>query len=298
MKTKRNILVAFLLNLAFAAFELVGGMVTGSVAIISDALHDLGDAAGIGIAYFMERKSAGEADERYTFGYGRYSVLGGAITMLILLLGSVAVIANAAARLASPTPIHYDGMIVFAVVGVAVNLLAAFVTREGDSINQKAVNLHMLEDVLGWAVVLVGATVMRFTDLAVLDPLMSIGVAVFILIHAGKGLWQATQVFLEKAPESVDVRCVADAVAKTQGVADVHHMHLWTIDGHEVAATMHIVAEGEPSQVKAAVKQTLAQLGIVHATLELETATEHCCDHICRLGRETAHEHCHHHHHH
>ena len=176
MKTERNILIAFILNLAFSIFEFVGGIVTGSVAIMSDAVHDIGDAASIGVSYFFEKKSE------------RYSLIGAFITTLTLLIGSSITIYNAIRRLFAPTEIHYEGMIVFAIVGVCINLCAAFVTREGDSLNQKAVNLHMLEDVLGWIVVLVGAIVMRFTDFSLLDPIMSIGVSAFILINAIRNL--------------------------------------------------------------------------------------------------------------
>ena len=183
MKTQKNILAAFVLNLAFAVFEFVGGALTGSVAVLSDALHDLGDAASIGVSYVLERKSMRRPDERYTYGYLRYSVLGSVVTTVVLLVGSLLVVYHAVRRIIDPVPIHYDGMILMAVLGVCVNAAAAWFTREGDSLNQKAVNLHMLEDVLGWAVVLVGAVVMRFTDLTVIDPLMSIGVAVFILLQ-------------------------------------------------------------------------------------------------------------------
>ena len=176
MKTERNILIAFILNLAFSIFEFVGGIISGSVAIMSDAVHDIGDAASIGVSYFLEKK--GE----------KYSIIGAFITTFTLLIGSIVTICNAIGRLMEPAKINYDGMIVFAIVGVCVNLCAAFVTREGDSLNQKAVNLHMLEDVLGWIVVLVGAVVMRFTDFILLDPIMSIGVSAFILINAIRNL--------------------------------------------------------------------------------------------------------------
>ena len=180
MKTEKNILFAFILNLAFSIFEFFGGIFTGSIAILSDAVHDIGDATSIGIAFLLEKKSKRHPDEKYTYGYARYSLLGGVITTVILLLGSTMVVYNAVKRIINPVEIHYNGMILFAIVGVLVNFVAAFLTREGDSLNQKAVNLHMLEDVLGWAVVLVGAIVMRFTDFSLLDPILSIGVALFI----------------------------------------------------------------------------------------------------------------------
>jgi cobalt-zinc-cadmium efflux system protein len=177
MKTEKNILIAFVLNFAFSIFEFVGGIFTGSVAIISDAIHDIGDAASIGISYFLEKKSKQQPDAEYTYGYARYSVLGSLITTLILLVGSAVVIYNAIGRIIAPTEINYGGMILFAVVGVCVNFGAAFLTRDGHSLNQKAVNLHMLEDVLGWVVVLVGAVV------CLLDLLFNFGLdQVFSLV--------------------------------------------------------------------------------------------------------------------
>ena len=115
MRTEKNILVAFVLNLLFSIFEFVGGIFTGSVAIISDAIHDIGDALSIGISYFLEKKSKKQPDDVYTYGYARYSVIGSVITTLILLFGSVMVIYNAILRIINPVPINYNGMILFAV---------------------------------------------------------------------------------------------------------------------------------------------------------------------------------------
>lgn len=296
MKTEKNILVAFLLNLAFSLFEFIGGAVTGSVAILSDAVHDIGDAASIGISYFLERKSKQQPDEVYTYGYARYSVVGSLITTLILVVGSVLVMVNAVERIFQPVPIDYNGMILFAVVGVAVNFCAAWFTREGGSMNQKAVNLHMLEDVLGWAVVLVGAVVMRFTDISILDPLLSLGVAGFILVNAGSNLKQILELFLEKIPHGLQIREIREHLCAIEGVVDVHHIHLWSMDGHSTYATMHIVTDADPHRIKEEVRQELQEHGIVHATLELEGSDEHCSAPICHV--ESHHDHGHHHHHH
>ena len=298
MKTERNILIAFLLNLAFSVFEFVGGVLTGSVAILSDAVHDIGDAASIGVSWFLERKSKGQPDETYTYGYGRYSAVGSLITTMILLIGSVIMILKAIGGLFAPPQIHYDGMIGFAVVGVAVNFLAALVTHKGESLNQKAVNLHMLEDVLGWAVVLVGAIVMRFTDFALLDPIMSLGVSVFILIHALKNLGEVMALFLEKAPQGVDASEIGEHIAAIDGVEDVHHIHLWSLDGHHHYATMHIVTDRDGHEIKAQIRRELQEHGIVHATLELEAVGEHCHEKTCHVYTVTNAGCCHHHHHH
>lgn len=298
MKSDKNILVAFLLNLGFSVFEFVGGALTGSVAILSDALHDIGDAASIGAAYFLERKSKKQPDETYTYGYARFSVVGSAITTLILLIGSLLVIYNAVLRIIHPTPIHYDGMIFMAIFGVIVNLVAAWFTREGDSMNQKAVNLHMLEDVLGWIVVLVGAVIMRFTDISIIDPILSIGVAVFILINAGSNLKDILDIILVKAPKEVDAHELTHHILEIPGVQDVHHVHIWSMDGHHHYATMHIVADGDGAAIKQKVREELQEHGVSHVTLELETPGEGCRERHCHVEHRDCGHHHHHHHHH
>jgi cobalt-zinc-cadmium efflux system protein len=250
MKTEKNIFIAFILNLLFSIFEFVGGIFTGSIAIISDAIHDIGDATSIGLSYFLEKKSKSKPDEVYTYGYTRFSVMGSVITTLILLFGSCAVIYNAVLRIINPTTINYDGMIIFAIVGVVVNFLAAFFTRHGDSLNQKAVNLHMLEDVLGWIVVLIGAIVMRFTNFFILDAIMSIAVAIFILINAIKGLKEGLILFLEKAPNNISVGEIKEHILEVDGVEDVHHIHIWSMDGINNYATMHIVTNEDFHHIK------------------------------------------------
>ncbi len=295
MKTEKNISIAFLLNLSFSIFEFIGGILTGSVAIISDAVHDIGDAASIGLSYFLERKSKMQPDEIYTYGYTRYSVMGSIITTLILLFGSCVVIYNAVCRMIEPTEINYNGMIVFAIVGVIVNFLAAFFTREGNSLNQKAVNLHMLEDVLGWAVVLVGAVIMRFTDFALIDSIMSIGVAVFIFINAVKNLKEAVDLFLEKTPSGIYVKEIREHIMALEGVIDVHHIHIWSMDGKNNYATMHIVTNTDRSQIKKTIREELTEHGIRHATLELENEKEDCHEKCCRVDFTATSGHHHHH---
>ena len=298
MKTEKNILIAFILNLSFSVFEFIGGIITGSVAIVSDAVHDAGDAASIGVSYFLERKSKKQPDEKYTYGYARYSVIGGFITTLILLTGSVLMIYNAVIRMINPTHINYNGMIVFAVAGVCVNFCAAFFTREGGSLNQKAVNLHMLEDVLGWAAVLIGAVVMRFTDFALLDPVMSVGVSLFIFVNAIRNLRETADLFLEKTPHGLSIDEISQHIKKIDGVIDVHHIHLWSLDGETNYATMHIVTDSDSHTVKENVKEELRKHGIGHVTAELETSSEHCREIHCHTEASRHSGHCRHGHSH
>lgn len=298
MKTEKNILVAFILNFAFSVFEFIGGTWTGSVAILSDSIHDLGDSMSIGIAWFLERKSKKQPDDTFTYGYLRYSVIGSVITSVILLLGSAMVIWNAIKRLINPVQINYSGMIVFAVFGVVVNFLAAYFTRSGDSLNQKAVNLHMLEDVLGWVVVLLGAIIMKFTDISVIDPIMSICVALFILVHTVENLKEALDLFLEKKPEGISMEELMNHVRAVDGVIDLHHVHIWSLDGVNNCATMHIVTDCDPKLIKSKVREELSEHGISHVTLELETSLEDCgCEHCVVDVSSVGDSHGHHHHH-
>lgn len=297
MKTEKKILIAFLLNLSFSVFEMMGGLLTGSVAILSDSLHDLGDAISIGLSFWMEKKSKKAPDDRYTYGYVRYSALGGAITCLILLLGSVAVIGNAVARMIRPAELDGNGMMLLAAIGVVVNACAVFFTRGGGSLNQRAVNLHMLEDVLGWAAVLVGAIVLRWTGLSILDPLMSVGIAAFLLIHAWKGLREVLGLFLEACPNGIDLGEIRARLGEVDGVLAIHHLHVWSLDGRCHCATVHLVIEGDPVGIKERVRGQFRACGIGHVTLETEKKGESCPAAHCH-GEAFSAEECHHHHHH
>ncbi len=295
MKTDKNILIAFLLNITFSIFEFFGGLFTNSVAILSDSVHDLGDAISIGLSYFLEKKSKKKADNKYTYGYIRYSVLGGVITTTILLVGSILVIIGAIHRLFNPVEVNYQGMIIFAVFGVILNFIAAYVTRQGDSINQRSVNLHMLEDVLGWIVVLLGAIIMNFTDIRILDPIMSICVSSYILFHSVKNLKLVLDLFLEKTPKDIDINELRKHLLKIKGVDDIHHIHVWSIDGYNNYATMHIVTKSKNiKEIKKEIREELEEHKICHSILETED--EVCEDTECHINEVEIEPHHHHHH--
>lgn len=295
MKTEKNIFIAFILNLAFSVLEFIGGTLTNSVAIISDSVHDIGDALSIGISYFLEKKSKKKPDEHYTYGYIRYSVLGSTITTVILLTGSILVIYNAILRIINPVQINYDGMIILAILGTIINFIAVYFTKDGDSLNQRSVNLHMLEDVLGWIVVLIGAIVMRFTNNVYIDPILSICVALFVLIHAYKNFRAILDVLLEKTPKDVNIAEIKEHLTKIEGVADVHHIHIWSMDGFKNFATMHIVVEGDTKDIKNKVRHELKEHGISHVTIEIESKDENCESRDCKIDEDIE---IHHHHHH
>lgn len=286
MKTEKNILIAFVLNLSFSIFEFIGGIFTGSVAIISDAIHDIGDATSIGIAFLLEKKSKKKPDNKYTYGYIGYSVIGGFITTLILLLGSFTVIYNSIQRIINSTEINYNGMIVFAIIGIIVNLIASILTHKGDSLNQKAVNLHMLEDVLGWVVVLIGAIIMNYTDFYIIDPIMSIGLSIFIMISSAKNLKLIFEILLQKTPNDVNIDELVSHILKINGVIDVHHVHVWSIDGNNKYATLHVTTNGNNLKIKNKIREELNEHNIIHVTIEIEAQDEICQDKYCTIKND------------
>lgn len=297
MKTGKKITIAFLLNLFFAVFEFIGGALTSSIAIMSDAIHDVGDALSIGTSLIFEKISHKKPDKNYTYGYYRFSVLGSVIQSAVLLCGSFIVIYNAIIRFLNPKPIYYSGMIIIAVIGFAVNFVAAWFTSGEGSLNQKSINLHMLEDVLGWAIVLVCAVVMKFTNWWFLDPALSVLLAAFIAFNALKNLKVVLDIFLEKTPEEIDVEEIKNHLTDIDGVINVHHLHIWSMDGYQNSATLHVVTDKDFSEIKREIREELKEHSIIHSTVECERPDEECAEEECSSISHKSHHHHHHHHH-
>ena len=295
MKTYKKILVAFLLNISFSIFELIGGILTNSISIISDSVHDFGDALSIGISLILEKISKKRPDSVYTYGYARYSILGALITTIILTVGSIFVIINSIKRIFNPEVINYNGMILFAIFGVIVNFLAVYFTRDGDSINQKAVNLHMLEDVLGWVVVLIGSILMKFTNISVFDSIMSLGIAIFILINTFKNFQEILDLFLEKTPKDISISELKKHIMAIKGIEDVDHIAVGSIGGISNYSTMHIVTKAKNlKELKDKVREEMQEHNINHTTIEIEENSSECHEKECEVKVNST-MHTHHH---
>lgn len=276
-----NIAVAFFLNIGFTIFEIIGGFYVNSVAILSDAVHDLGDSLSLGIAWYLQKKSGEQANEKYTFGYKRFSLLGALINSIVLILGSFYVIYESVQRLFHPEAPDAKGMLLFAIVGVAVNGFAAFRLSKGRSLNEKVLSWHLIEDVLGWSAILIASIVMMFWDIPVLDPLLSLAIAAFILINVFRRLMQTMYVFLQGAPEAIDLKGLKEKILAIPRVRSIHHTHLWTLDEENQIFTIHIVVGRlddltELIRIKNKVKEYLKLREISHATIDIELEDEHC----------------------
>jgi cobalt-zinc-cadmium efflux system protein len=279
--TSDDIKIAFFLNLGFTLVELFGGYWTNSLAILSDALHDLGDSISLGISWYLDRYSHRTKNRRYSYGYRRFSLLAALINTLILIAGSIVILSEAIPRIMHPEPTNARGMILFAIGGVLVNGLAALRMRGGQTLNAEVVTLHLLEDVLGWFAVLVVSVILLFAEVHVLDPILSLLIALWVLYNVVGSLRKTAALFLQSVPEGMDVNAIEAQLLDLERVESVHHTHLWSLDGEHHVLTTHIVVDGETTreeaiEIKCAAKALSDLAACEHATVEIEYPHESC----------------------
>lgn len=277
----RNLAIAFFLNLAFTILEVIGGLLTNSVAILSDALHDLGDSLSLGLSWYLDRKSKQESTGQYSFGYQRFSLLGALINSLVLIGGSVYIIYEAVGRILAPQHSNAQGMVLFAILGVAVNGYAAWKLSGGRTMNERVVSWHLLEDVLGWAAVLVVAIVLLFKDIHYLDPALSLAITIYILYNVVRRLRDTLHLFLQGVPEGVSARDIERQLLAVPHVASLHHTHLWSLEGEHHVFTTHVVLKdiqtfGQILEAKRRMKDILKNYPFSHYTIETELDEESC----------------------
>ena len=274
---------AFIINFIFAIIEIVGGLYVNSLAILSDALHDLGDSFALGLAYFLEKKSKRSRDSRYSYGYRRFSTLGAIFNGFILSVGSLLIFIYAIPRVISPQPSDGEGMVLLALLGILFNGLAYFRTRQGHGHNVEMVSLHLLEDVLGWVAVLIGGILIYFTGWYIIDAILSMAISVFVFRNAVKSLRSTSRIMLQGIPEEVDVDEVTHSLTRIKGVQGLHDLHIWSLDGEKTILTAHLVCDSnmdflQASEIKAKARSLLKDYHIDHSTIELEGPSEECFD--------------------
>lgn len=276
-----NIRIAFFLNISFALLEIAGGFWTNSMAILSDALHDLGDAFSLGLAWFFDNRAKKTSDHKYSFGYRRFSLLGALVNSLVLILGSIFILSRAIPRLLNPEASNAAGMALFAVVGIAVNGAAVLRLKGGKSLNERVVAWHLLEDVLGWAAVLAVSIVLFFKDVRILDPLLSVVITLYVLYNVAKNFRKTISLFLQGVPEEVDITSLEADILSLDNVESVHHTHVWSLDGANHVLTTHVVVENHTPRaaivsLKGAIRELVENLDIEHTTIEVEHLGESC----------------------
>ncbi len=278
----KNLKIAFFINVGFTILEIIGGFFTNSIAIISDALHDLGDSLSLGLAWYLEKKASKEGStNKFSFGYARFRLLGALVNALVLIGGSVYIIIEAIARLQNPEPVKSLWMIGIAIIGVGANGYAAWRTKGATSLNEKVISWHLLEDVLGWVAVLIVSIVLQFKDWYFLDPALSIGITLFILYGVGRRLWDTVHLILQGVPEEIDLEEVQSILRNVEHVQSIHHTHVWSLDGEHHVLTTHLVLENiseyrQIDETRQRALEALKEYDFSHYTIQVELESNTC----------------------
>ena len=272
MSTKHAVWIAFFLNLSYAIVEFIAGGIFGSSAVLADSVHDLGDAIAIGISAFLESISNREEDSHYTLGYKRFSLLGAMVTAVILMTGSVLVILENITKLFHPQPVNDEGILWLGIIAVTINVLASLVVRKGKTKNESILSLHFLEDTLGWIAVILMALILRFTDWYILDPLLSLVISFYILSKAIPRFWSTLKIFLDAVPEGVNIQKIETDLAELEHVASINQLNLWTMDGLEKNAIVHVCLEHVKHMevCKESIRNLLKESGFQNITIEVD----------------------------
>jgi cobalt-zinc-cadmium efflux system protein len=276
-----NIRLAFFLNLFFTILEIFGGLWTNSLAILADAIHDLGDSFALGSAWFLERLSMKKGDVLYSYGYRRFSLLGALISATVLIAGSLFILLHAVPRIFHPQHSYAPGMFLFAVIGIAVNGAAALRLKGSTGINAKMVAWHLLEDVLGWAAVLAVSLILLVRDIPFLDPLLSCLITAYVLFNVLKNLGRTFGVFMQGVPAGTDIEAIEESLRSIEHVLGTHHTHIWSLDGTHHVLTTHVVVDNEVTRddilkIKGHIRAILDSHDMIHSTVEIEYAGEEC----------------------
>ena len=282
----KNISIAFFLNTVFTVIELIGGFYTNSFAILSDALHDLGDSISLGLAWYFQRISKKGRTEEYSYGYKRFNILGALISAIILIIGSLAILYNSIPALWNPNQVNAEGMMYFAIGGVVFNGFAAIRMASSGSINEKMVFWHLIEDVMGWVAVLIASIVMLFINIPILDPLLSILISLFIVYNVFRNLKKSLNIFLQATPDNISESLIREKLKDLKQIKDIHDCHAWSMDGNYNILTLHVVLNenmslGEQAILKMEIRKKLNDISIQHLTLEFESDEEDCTFQDC-----------------
>lgn len=278
-QSQNNIKIAFLLNLAFTILEIAGGLWTNSMAILSDALHDLGDSFALGLAWYLQKYSKKTSDQKFSYGYARFSLLGALMNSLLLVGGSVFILTQSVPRIFKPEEVNPGGMIIFAVLGIAVNGLAVVRLRKGTSFNERIVSWHLLEDVLGWAAIFVTGIVLLFIDIPVLDPILSVLITIYVLFNVVKSLKATLNIFLQGVPKDLSISEIEQEIVEKTGVNAAYHTHIWSLDGEKTLFSTHIIVRDEMDRkdiimIKNEIRDLMRGKGIEHVTIEVDFKNE------------------------
>ena len=303
---KKVLLISFIIITAYMIVEAIGGFVTNSLALLSDAGHMLSDSVALGIALFAFILGEKAANQRKTFGYKRFEILAAVLNGVTLMLIAGFIFYEAIDRFANPPEVATTGMLIISSIGLFVNILVAWIMHRGgdteENLNMRGAYLHVLGDMLGSVGAIIAALLMMFYGFGWADPLASVIVAALVLRSGFYVTKSAVNVLMEGTPENTNVDDVIQTIQITDGIISIHDLHIWSITSglnalscHAVVIDSMTIAESEDMLRK--IEHDLLHLGIQHVTIQLET-TAHTHDEsiLCQIKGEPGGHHHHHHH--
>ena len=280
IKHERPLWIAFGLTLFFLLVEVAGGLLTNSLALLSDAAHMMTDVLALGISLFAVRMARRPADAKRTYGYARMEAIGALINGGLLFLVAGYILWAALGRFSQPPHVESGGMLLVAVLGLVVNLISMKLLQAGagESLNMKGAYLEVWSDMLGSLGVIAGALLIRFTGWTVVDPIIAVLIGLWVLPRTWTLLREAGHVLMQGVPSGLDLDEIRDAMSAQPGVATVHDLHIWALGSREPILTAHVLLSldaGDPDAVRTGMAQMLRKrIDIDHATLQIET--RHC----------------------
>lgn len=276
--SRRLFFALSLTGLIFIA-EVIGGLWTGSLALLSDSAHVFMDMFALGLSYLAIRAAALPSDDRHTYGYHRMQVLAALVNGATLLLISFEIMREAINRFQNPEPVIAGPMLIIAIIGLAVNIIVALVLREHDhdDLNTRSAFLHVVGDALASVGVIIASIAILLTGQLWIDPLISVLISILILFSSGRLLKETVHILAEGMPDGMTASGVTDTIKSVAGVAEVHDLHIWTVSPGFIALSAHVVLADQTLSladgIMAEIKATLAsQYGIDHTTIQFECA--------------------------
>lgn len=272
-KASGNLAFVFLMNLTFNIIVIIGGLATNSVAILADCIHDLSDTLSIAFAWVLEHVSQKDSNEKYSYGYQRFSILGAIIISIFIIIMACIILQEAIPRIFSPEEVDAEGMLLVAIVGIIFKSISVYRLHSGETFNEKAIFIHQLGDVFEWVAILILSIVLIFWDGAsYLDPFVSIGIALWLIFNLARNLYKSIEVILQKTPSHFDVDEFKNLINAVEGITAIDDFHVWSLDGIDSVLTLKVKIENwqKKDEIKKEIYDIASKFHIVDITIEFD----------------------------
>ena len=272
-KAGQNLAFVFFMNLTFNIIVIVGGLATNSMAILADCIHDLADTISIALAWTLEKVSQKDSNEKYSYGYHRFSILGAVIISVFVIVMAFVILSEAIPLLFSPEDVDAEGMLLVAIVGIIFKSVSVYRLHGGETFNEKAILFHQLGDVFEWVAILVLSIVLMFWKGApYLDPFVSIGIALWLIFNLGRNLYKSLEVLLQKTPDNFDIEEFKSQIMAIDGIMAIENFHIWSLDGIDSVMTLKVKADfgKNAEEIKEEIHDISKEYHIVDITIEFD----------------------------